>query len=459
MIDKPFIQPKVIKLRTPIEGDFITRPTYSDTLESSYDPYSTQTGQTTYKYGTIAIHPTVAPALKFLVDGAFWSTYSIHPVNDYEKYPGYENIDKAIIDLINYQIENLNYESFTNTLKSIWYDSLVYGFSIAEMNFKFDGNYNCIDNIKPHSPFNFDLYSDKGNNLSRIYYKLNGTFIEGALLEKFILTTYPYVTHGSHYGTSILQSIYFDVKMIEILEQAYSNGVRSLAIKSIEHHFIGDNLSSQELEDVQNSLFNLESSSLISLPATQNSNGDMIKQHDIKVMEDRASAEGTKLIKDLLSILYKRVNRSLGLPDDLGFSNTNVGSFAKAKEEMNLYTQTIVNNQEFIANFVNKKIIPYMVKYNYPSLCSTKEYKLPKFVFDTVEEDALAVNIDNIVKLIEVGVLTPTNDSEYIRDTLGLPAGNPNENNEIIVEKDKVVETNNKEGVFQRIKSFIEKLV
>jgi hypothetical protein len=447
-----YIAPEV-RDYVPTLGEFITRPIgYGSTIQTAYDPWALQTGSESYKYGLTAIHPAAQPAVKFMAEGPFWSDWYFHEINDYERYPEYEEVDKRVINLINYQIDQFQYETFENTIKSIWKDAFIYGYSVSEINYIFDGNYTIIDTIKTHSPFNFEFYTDQGNNLAQIYYILTGTFIEQETLPKFLVVTYPYIEHGKFFGTSMLQSIYFDVKLIEVLEESYAEGTRRLAIRPIIHHFMGEDMSNSDLQIMRSRLYNLDSGALVSLPAEQKEDGTLNPLHDIKVMDDRASADGTSLIKDLLDILYKRVNRSLGLPDDLGFSNAQIGSFAKAKEEMNLYTQSIVNNQTFIEGFVNRHIIPSMIRYNFPSLLSERTYKLPVFRFGSVEEEYDTATIQNMLELVEAGILDKKHDLEYIREKLGLPAAPP----EMLAEPEMVesapVEEDEEEATYDMIK-------
>jgi hypothetical protein len=441
----------------PSEGEYVFRSSYGENIQTAYDPWAVQTGQATYKYGNAALHPAAAPALKFLEDGPFWVPFSIQPQNDYKKNPEFEAIDNMIIDLIEDQIRLMEYESFRNVLKSIWRDSFIYGFSVAEINFDTSGDYTRILNIKTHSPFHFDFYVDGGNNLTKIYYRLQGQFIEGSIMnEKFIVTTYPYLEHGKFYGTSILQSVYFDIKMIEILERSQAEGLRAFSIRPIIHHYLANDLSKEDLQSIQNKIFNLDAGSLISLPGGQNDKGHIEPTHSINVLEDRASPAGLQLIKDVLDMLYKRVNRRLGLPDDLGFAQTTIGSLAKAKEEFNLYTQTIENNQDFIESFVNRKILPAMVKYNYPALFKNVKYIMPQFRFNTVEEDAMTENLDQITKMVDSGILSVTDeqDRNYIRQKLELPE-TTKAPEEIIDEmqdsQDAQQPTDEKQGLLKRI--------
>ena len=420
---KPEYKEPIVIPYNPQIGEYVTRPIgYGSIQETPYDPWAIQSGEDTKKYGYTALHPQVAPALQLKCDGPFWTEYNFHADNDYERYPQFEEIDDRLINLIEKQTKKLSYETFTNSLKSIWRDVLIYGFSVAEYVYKFDQEFYLIDSIKTHSPFLFDLYTDQGHNLDKIYYRLTGQFINRDQLPKFIVATYPFVEHGKYYGSSALKSIYFDVQLIEILEQAQAEGVRRLAIKPLIHYFNSENMSPDELDKVKKALFAMDSGSLISFPALTDPDSQKLSyQHEIKVLEDRASADGTALIKDILDTIYRRINRCLGQPDDLGFSVTNVGSYAKSQTEMNLYTQTIVNDQNWIEDLVNRQIIPAMIQYNFPSIMNIQEYHLPVFQFGSVEEEYDMIVVQSMVDMLSAGILSIPEDLDYIRDRLSLP--------------------------------------
>jgi len=419
---------KITKTKAP-DGQYVYNFTGDDTYRT-HDPFAVQTGQETYKYAQAALHPAAALGLKFLVDGPFWVPFSFHPQNDYDEHPGFEPWDELLIQQMNRQIDELDYEDFTQTLKAILYDSLVYGFSVAEMNYISDGEFTSLSSIKTFSPHLFEIRTNRADSLSSLFYRNSGQIIHQPLLnEKFIISTYPVLTHGKYYGTSIIQSIYFDIQMIEILERAQAEGVRANTSRPVVHHYLSTNMDDDALKKTQQDIFDLDSNSLISLPGMLDEKGQIHPNHMLSVLEDRYSAQGLGLIKNILDMLYKRVNRHLGLPDDLGFSSVTVGSLAKADVEFNLYTQTIVNTQGFVERVVNRRIVPAMIRYNYPSLIRNRQYKLPQFKFDTVEEDALTEHLDQVIKMVDnVGgqrepILDLGNDQarDFVNKKLGLP--------------------------------------
>ena len=451
MSDKPYIPPKVIPSSVPTLGNMITRPQIGSNTEYSYDPYAIQSGQETYKYAEVALHPCVKPGLEFMTNAPFWSGWHIEPNNNYELYPGFEAIDDAVIDLINYQIETMRYETFQNSLINISKDGLIYGFPVGEKIFVYDGRYWCLRQIKAHSPHLFDFWTDEAHELDRIYYRLTGLYIDRKQLDKFIIAPYPTLRHGRYYGESALKSIYFDVQLIDVLEKALAEGVRRLSVRPIIHHYIGENKSQEELTADRNALYEMDSGSVISFPAIPDPDGKPIPQHDVRVLEDRANPEGTVVTQAYLETLYKRVNRNLGIPDDLGFTSTGVGSLAKSKEEMSLFTQNIVRMQEWIENWVNKQVMPSFIQYNYPSLLKKSKYQIPVFRFGTIEEDFDLTKSDMISQMLDKGVLD-RNDRAWIRDEMGFPPATEEIESEIVSEETEPEPENNMKRITDKVK-------
>lgn len=415
-----------------VQGEYITRYA-GETLYNNRDPFTPTSGNQTAKYGLTALHPAVAPALKILEEGPFWSKWAFQPANDYEINPEYKVIDDKILSMLNYQVDKgFKYESFENVLRAIWRDKLIYGFSISEVNYKTKGGYHCLDNIKVHSPYLFDIYTDDFFEISKLSYNIWGQEVEKELLpEKFIVSTYPFVSHGNFYGESALKSIYSDVLVIEALEEAQADGARTLSMKPVIHHYVEGEDKTDEAT-LRSHLLDLENSDVLSLPGVDNEDGEVLKKELIEVMENRSDSEGLALISDMLEERYRRINRNLGLPDDLGFTQTNIGSLAKSNNEMDVYTQGIVSNQARLEEIVNRQIIPKMVQYNYPSLLEHPSYKLPCFRFETVEEDARGKLVDQMERMIASGIINMENPThaKFVHESLDLPLVGPNEEND-----------------------------
>lgn len=417
-VDKPYEPPKPGVFK-PYPGDWIRQRTIGINPLRSPIPGDIQSGDQARRYALVAKNPVVNAALNRRMIGAFRSQWDIEPCNDYKLHPEFEALDNEIIDLVNDQIRELEYESFTSVLKTIFWDSLVYGYSISEMIFNDSadaarrGEWRVIA-IKPKVSFDFDFWADDVGNLDRIFYKPFGLFRIHEQLEKFVITTYPNRRDGNFYGTSALQSIIQDVNLLQMLEEFEAKGIQRLSVRPIMLWYAGD-LSDTELENYQATLYDLNSSGLASFPMTVDpATGKTDKYAEVEVLEDRASADGIELTRAIIEMLQRRINHTLGTPNDVGFTSTESGSLAKADVESDQMTIASLFDNEFIESFVNRQIIPAMTVYNYSTF--PDRYQLPKFRFSAVKEYYRNMESARTIELFKEGIL----DKDEVRDTMGL---------------------------------------
>lgn len=417
-VNRPYIppapRPYVIE-----EGDWIRARTLGIMPLRSPVPGDILNGLQAQRYALIAKNPVVKSALDTILIGVFWGRWEIESGNNYELHPEFEAIDDVMIKSIHAQTSTLEYETFDNVLRSIMRDSMVYGFSISEIIFNTEDEYaevgeHRVKAIKTKAPFEFDFWVDEVGNLDRIYYRPFGLFREREELNKFVIATYPHLIDGNYYGTSEMQSILQDVQLLEVVEENQAQGIARLAVRPTILH-TAQNMSESEKGAIEQAIYNSTSGSLISLPASIDpETGELKKTHEITVMDDRASHEGVGLIKDVIDMLQKRVLRTLGVPDDLGYTSTDVGSLAKAKEEMNMFIARLIFKQKYIESVVNRQIIPAMTVYNWRDL--PRDYVLPRFKFGAMDEYYTAQMTEVSLRLYHEGILT----ADEVRENLDL---------------------------------------
>jgi len=122
-------------------------------------------GSDTRKYREIANNPVVSTAIDLNINGIFWSGFSIDIQNDYDLHPNFQALDTELLNCIYRQINNLQNDNFQNILKSIVYNSYVYGFSISEMVWEQNSGYWDITKIKTKHSYNFDIERDEGGEI------------------------------------------------------------------------------------------------------------------------------------------------------------------------------------------------------------------------------------------------------------------------------------------------------
>ena len=386
------------------------------------EPFVVRSGSETRKYWEIKVHPVVKIGLDFIKIGTFWPGFDIHPGNDYtiDKGKVHEDFDKEVIEEIKNQIDTWKLDSFKNNLESLLDNALTSGFvGAAEKLFEqADDGHTKMWGIRTHTPFEFELYTDPYTNLNKFQWLGSGQFVVGDELTKFVTAPWPYLSNGNHYGVSELQSILHDVKALEIIEEAEIRGIQALTVRPIIHWYLANATNQDELALVREALQKSDMLATVSLPSDgafrENALGELQKNHLFEVLEDRASHDGVELIRDVIDMLQKRILRNMGIPDDLGFSTSTVGSYAKAKEEMNMFLARLKRYQEWVENLVNKQILPDMIT---PNFELPEGYRLPQFRFNQVEEDKLQTMSDTLMKLYDSGHV----DRKYLQETLSLP--------------------------------------
>src|SRR5690606_4668476 len=327
------------------------------------------------------------------------------------------------------------------------YMGIVYGPTYAEKSFLFTEAGWELSRFKVLPSYQFDIYTDSFNEIKQLFHLQTGVFVEEWELDKFVIGAYPYELLANRYGRSELQSLFNDVKLLEILEQYRARAIQLLGSKTVLHY---GTLERDEavLNQVTNSINNMESFSVIHLPLVQNPTDPTlqgIKDDLLEVLEDRASPEGLKHMQEAIDFYVKRILNVMGIPDDLGYVTTPVGSRAKAETEEKMIDNIRMQDQEYLESLVNNQVICSMIEYNYRVLPDSFCY--PKFQFMKVEEDIHATLVSSLEKLIAIGIVDPK--ERWIREVLELPVDDPNsESNDVEPEP---IESYEKKGVLPSI--------
>lgn len=433
--NKTYIRPEGIKGITP------------NWTPSQFDP---KTGSSLQRYNEVALNPIVKMAIDLRLAGVMSSGHSFKPQNDYDKYPQFEFLDLEILDSINNQLAWLP-QTFDSILKELHYSSIVYGWTIAEMSFDYYREW-CISRFKVLPSFQFDIWTDGFNEIERLFHLQTGVWVEDDHLKKFVIGTYPFDILANKYGRSELQPIFNDVKLIEILEQYRAKAIQALCVKPIIYYY-NPQKDDSLISAGQNAVAQLESFSVIPFPLRINPsdpNAELIKDDLVEVMEDRASADGLAAVENAINQIQKRILNALGIPDDLGFTSTPAGSYAKSQTELDIFNSKLMTDQDYIEGIINEQLVPSLVEYNYRAL--PDNYKCPKFQFNTVEDDTKETLVDSLIKLIKAGIIQPT--EKWIRDLLEIPTddSSPEENKQVRVDKEgKELKSRARKPFFKRL--------
>lgn len=375
------------------------------------------------KYDKLArTHRDVAMAIRTIVSAAFWVEGKVEAQNDYTTNPEFEAIDDTLLDLINRTLDNFAYQSYAGTIEDLLYSAKVCGFTVAEKVWEKENGENILAAIKTLPSWDFNPVVDEWRNLVCLfYYPVAEYFHPGA----FVFGVWPRLHAGNYLGMSDLESVRHDILLLEKKEEALAKTVRGLSTRPLVHTF--DPLSGTEAEALMRKRVIAEgvsgkSDGVIHLIGTsKNEKNEWQPEETLEVLDDRTGFEALKALAMTIAESKKEIKRALGLPDDLGSSTVNSGSWAKASQVFDIFVSSAESAQRWIAALINSQIISDIIQYNYPDL--PKGYKRPKWVFPEIQEAYSKDKAVFITTLVEKGVLDlhAPEDVKYARDFLGLP--------------------------------------
>jgi len=364
-------------------------------------------GQSGYDlYAEISKDPKVSSIESIIRQAVFNTEYGI--IYDIEKYQNQE-----IEDFCNYNLDNIKNDSFTNILRNMM-DARLYGFKVAEKIYKYDNGKLVIDKIKAFPSSYFDFRVDNQNNLIEIILhqgKAEQTIFKvDDFNSKFIYFVYPNIKDGNYYGESALKPIYqlWRVKKRLGLIAPIAFELRFIP-PIINEYYEGLDKPSQTA--VKNAVSDMRNYSRVSIPSRLDEKGGLHPLANLKILNTEINNFDD--IKSHMEYLDKEIARSLGVPDEIGFSTTNVGSNAKANTQIKVFNQLVKEEQKKIERLVNEQILKPLIDVNFG-----KQEVYPVFKFHRSDYDELYTKMD-ILKIMREAGLTP--DTDFIKDFIDIP--------------------------------------
>lgn len=347
------------------------------------------TGRDTADFVSASYHPVVRAALNFRMRKAFEANFMLVDPNEstgvYDQYPYYrwlyneiETFLRSVIDAFS----EYGHVSFKDMLKNILWNGMVSGFQVPEFNWEKRGNMWWITEVAIKEPRLFDLYINEVADIEGFRYSETGQLFAGQVMGKFAVLPYPNLRNGNWYGTGLVQPAMCAIQQLMQAEEAATRTINRLSIRPIKLEHTDDTDESL-INGLANALANMDSASVLrySLPRSEDAQGNdqqMLETIRISVLEDRASADGLKMVVEALLYFQREVNREFGVPDDIGMTTTDSGSYAKSKtEEEAVVDPSTFEDRDYVRSFLNVYFIPNAIKYNWPVL--PPGFMLPRF--------------------------------------------------------------------------------
>lgn len=190
-------------------------------------------------------------------------------------------------------------------------------------------------------------------------------------VEWFHIFTYPAVRPPNfHYGESDLHRIYREWRTKDLLIQYRNLGLENFAfpIVLVDYDETRYRQGTAEWDQLMAMISGIKDDARVALPAGRNPvDGSLMPGVKISFLQPDYSGNGFQAFQQAIESENKAITRNLGLPDDLGFTDSGNGSYAKAREESTMFWQTVAD----IANKLEaniQKLVDKMIAVNFPNI-------------------------------------------------------------------------------------------
>lgn len=350
-------------------------------------PYAISSGSQTRRFEALTYHPVVRACLDFRVRGAFMAPFELVDPNEgnYLRHPEYRALFEEHKRWILNQIANYaeyGHQTIKDMAKGLLWNGMTNGYNIPEAVFTQRGYMTEVEEIVIFDPARFDIYINQTGQVEGFRYSVDGSWHGGDEMGKYAVCPYPTLRNANWYGQSLLQPIARDIDLLDIVEESAVRSIQALSVRPIIHQ-VPPEAKDDDVEDIHNALVNTGSNGVITIPMLERgvtAGGDetILETQKITVLEDRASGEGMDAIEFLLNYYPTRITRALGVPDDLGLTTTDAGSYAKSQTEDSAVVHPVhAQDRDYVINFFNVYVIPWMIKSNDRFL--PPGYRLPRF--------------------------------------------------------------------------------
>ena len=289
--------------------------------------------------------------------------------------------NQEIKEFIEYNFENLEDQTFTDTLWNIL-TALEYGFSVSEIIWKKENNKVFIKKIKTVPPWNVEFKYDEYGNLIELY--VNN---EKMPLNKFLIFSY-FQEFGNKRGYPELASVwnaYWFKKIVQKFWALHLERFGSPIIKG-RYPFGADEKEIKTFHNILSQIHNLTS---IVLPRSQKSG----EEFDFELIESKR--EGGSQFKDAMEYADFRILKAFLLPQLFGGTSIRFGSYALAEKQFEVVYKLIDVIQKNLLSMLNKKLIKPLVLFNF------KVEKLPSLKIVPYTQQEIEVLVKEIKKYLK----------------------------------------------------------
>jgi len=303
-------------------------------------------------------------------------------------------------------------------------DGMAYGHRPGELIWRMVDAKWVIKNIKFMHPIYFDYEYDDYGYIKRIV--IGRDYGHERIVEakdvntKFIIYVNPYLKDGNYYGESDLKEIfmqYYSKYHIQRYRNMYlQNYGNPIPIVTYDKDITDD----EELEAMEEMLKNFQANMFVFVPGKRDKkSGELIGKFNID-FRDAGTSKGTDGHEKAIDQIDKQITRKLLIPDKLGFSESDSGSYNLGQKQFDILMMILKDLHGRLEDTVNP-MIKTMVDLNFANVESYPEWRFEK-IDKRIEKEMLNMLIMN--KVIDPG-------EKWIRQYTGVPEISEDEKREL----------------------------
>jgi SPP1 gp7 family putative phage head morphogenesis protein len=289
-------------------------------------------------------------------------------------------------------------------LENILIDKWLFGFKISEILYGIKDGIWYIKRLKPKYGDYIDFKTDDYGNLE---YIIPNFLTDGNIMpsdfDKLIIAINRF-SDSNWYGESDLREIYREWYAKDIITKFLNVFLEYRAFGVWLASFDQNQFGTQAYNDFKTRVENLREQAAMLVPTT--GVGDN-KNKPFELEFIQTNGQGANVFQQAIEHYDTRIKRHLLIPDKLGFSSSDGGSYALGKTHFDIFFTIINEIQLDICQIVNNQIIQRICKKNWANI------KPPKFKFKKTE-DVAGQRADIAIKLVQSGIMSLDEAREYI---------------------------------------------
>lgn len=294
-------------------------------------------------------------------------------------------------------------------LSNMFYSAKQFGYCVAEINLEIIDGLWQFTHIKPKYPDFITFKMDDFDNLEYIEYGKNfGLNLQIPIEKCFILTNE--FENGNWYGESEYRAIYPEWYMKTNIQK-----FRNSYLEKRGHGVLICDYDEQ-LPDVQyNKLLDqvksVKQNYYIMNPAQIGSDFSLKPRANLHFLE--MAAGNVVHFENAINNLNIEIGRKMLLPDKLGFTNSDGGSYALGQKHFDLYFIGLKDNHNWLSDNVTNQLIDRWVEWNYGSTALRPYYR---FNHSEMEQAARTAVLSQWVSMRLVN-----EQEDWVREYLAIP--------------------------------------